>query len=647
MAAFHSFKASCFCVTIITFTAPFISAAEFAGGTGEPNNPFQIATAEQLISIGTDLNLLSKHFILTNDIDLDPNLPGEQVFTQALIAPRVKEVPYPDVCAFNGSFSGNGFKIKKLTICGGTRDLLGLFGKTGKEAQIINLGLENVSIKADGSSCLGALSGLNHGYITHCYSNGNISSINRSGSLGGLVGDNYGGNITHCYSDCDVSGKQGDSIGGLVGNNWFSGRISICYASGAVTGDYMVGGLVGSNLQADISNCYSTGNVSGSLRVGGLAGYNGHLSTISNCFAIGRIAVGKESDSVGGLIGGNEGGAIAGCFWDIETSGILTSERGKGLTTSQMMDSQTYLASGWDFVGESANGTADLWQMPKGSGYPQLTVFYESYQPPSLTGAGIPEDPYRISTAKDLGAICHHDRSACYQLVTNIDLSGIIWTSSLIRDFDGRFDGNGCIVSNMTIHGGGYLGLFGIVGKHATVKNLGVTDANIVGVENASYLGVFAAQNDGDINGCYATGTICGQGDSNFTGGLVGSNTGTLSNCYTNGTVSGWRSVGGLVGDNCEGKVTNCYTTTDAHRGSKGFLVRCLIGNYGGGAINSCYFLSTQEVIGTSKGAGLPLTDQQMKQRASFVHWDFENIWMTCEGKDYPRLQWENVQCEE
>jgi len=50
---------------------------------------------------------------------------------------------------------------------------------------------------------------------------------------------------------------------------------------------------------------------------------------------------------------------------------------------------------------------------------------------------------------------------------------------------------------------------------------------------------------------------------------------------------------------------------------------------------------------GLYNGLGSPLTDEQIKQQTSFIDWDFENIWMICEGKDYPRLQWENVQCEE
>ena len=61
-------------------------AVDFVAGTGEPNDPYQIATAEQLIAIGSDPNLLDKSFVLMADIDLDPNLPGGRVFTDALIA---------------------------------------------------------------------------------------------------------------------------------------------------------------------------------------------------------------------------------------------------------------------------------------------------------------------------------------------------------------------------------------------------------------------------------------------------------------------------------------------------------------------------------------------------------------------------------
>jgi len=56
------------------------------------------------------------------------------------------------------------------------------------------------------------------------------------------------------------------------------------------------------------------------------------------------------------------------------------------------------------------------------------------------------------------------------------------------------------------------------------------------------------------------------------------------------------------------------------------------------GSINNCYFLATS---GPDNGYGEPLTDEQMKQQASFTGWDFTTIWAICEGTNYPRLRWQ------
>ena len=95
----------------------------FAGGTGEPNDPYPIATAEQLVSIGDYPNLLRSHFILVNDIDLDPSLPGGQIFTRPVIAPcegarfpMRGEPTFPTGTTFTGSFNGNGYTVNNLTL---------------------------------------------------------------------------------------------------------------------------------------------------------------------------------------------------------------------------------------------------------------------------------------------------------------------------------------------------------------------------------------------------------------------------------------------------------------------------------------------------------------------------------------------------
>jgi len=72
---------------IVVLLASIPAYAKYSGGTGKPNDPYQIATVKQLVSIGSDSRLLDKCFVLVNDLDLDPNLPGSRIFSQAAIAP--------------------------------------------------------------------------------------------------------------------------------------------------------------------------------------------------------------------------------------------------------------------------------------------------------------------------------------------------------------------------------------------------------------------------------------------------------------------------------------------------------------------------------------------------------------------------------
>jgi hypothetical protein len=66
-----------------------------------------------------------------------------------------------------------------------------------------------------------------------------------------------------------------------------------------------------------------------------------------------------------------------------------------------------------------------------------------------------------------------------------------------------------------------------------------------------------------------------------------------------------------------------------------------------GGTISRCYFLNTS---GPNNGYGTPLTDAKMKQKSSFVGWDFvgetangyEDIWRMCvDGVEYPLIWWQ------
>ena len=598
--------------------------AGFAGGTGEPNDPYQIATADDLMLLGESPEDYDKHFILTADIDLDPNLPDGRVFNRAVIAPNPNQV-----APFTGSFDGNGHTIANLTIEGGAASFLGLFGKIGAGGWVHNLRIENASITgADSCRYLGALAGYidEECSITNCSATGRVAAGANAGAIGGLAGFVwFGGRITQCFASCDVyGGDNSEDIGGMVGTN--GGVITNCYASGSVSGGNgcnRLGGLVGVN-KATIFKYSSMSS-------------HGH---IIHCYATGTVYSGDESGNLGGLVGERGESYISSSFWDIEASGMFESAGGTGLSTAEMQDANTFIAARWDLVGERINGTTDLWLIPQGGGYPVLAFFSDSYHRRSLDGTGSLDDPYRIATAEDLGAICHYNWSACYKLVADIDLSGIKWATAPIANFNGTLDGAGFVLSNLTVQGEGDLGLFCVLDTCAHVRNLGIEDANLPG---GGCVGALVGLNYGHISDCFVGGNVYGDdcvgllvgynkecgtiNNSRATGsvsprdaryyaggGLVGYNIGTITNshagvevtgqitlgglvginsgnicgCYARGRVTGEDGLGGLAASN-RGTISNSYATVDVYSMKFGLDVGGLVGGYNAGTVVNCY----------------------------------------------------------
>jgi hypothetical protein len=185
-----------------------------------------------------------------------------------------------------------------------------------------------------------------------------------------LVGENNNGSVFNCSSTGPVTGKNYNA-GGLIGNNYY-GSVSASYSTGAVTGDWDVGGLVGENYRGDIVNCHSGGAVAGSGQgIGGLVGCN--FGTVLTCYSSGAVT---GDDSVGGLVGRSVidtlQGSAENSFWDIEASGLADSAGGTGLTTAEMQMANTFSEAGWDFVGETENGTEEVWWIDEGQDYPRL-----------------------------------------------------------------------------------------------------------------------------------------------------------------------------------------------------------------------------------------------------------------------------------
>ncbi|MCU0918472.1 MAG: hypothetical protein MUC88_28510, partial [Planctomycetes bacterium] len=157
--------------------------AKYSGGSGTAQDPYQIATAADLIALGETPTDYEKHFLLTADIDLDPKLPGRKVFDKAVIAPDTdaKEIGFQGT-PFTGFFDGNGCTISHVTVS--AKDYVGLFGQLMSAAKVKDLGLVDVNVTGSGGN-VGGLVGSNGGTLSRCYSTGAVSGKSYVGGLAG------------------------------------------------------------------------------------------------------------------------------------------------------------------------------------------------------------------------------------------------------------------------------------------------------------------------------------------------------------------------------------------------------------------------------------------------------------------------------
>lgn len=246
----------------------------------------------------------------------------------------------------------------------------------------------------------------------------------------------------------------------------------------------------------------------------------------------------------------------------------------------------------------------------------------------------------QISTPQDLDNI-RNDLYGDYELVNDIDMSG--WGNwNPVEIFFGTFNGNGYIISNLTINTTKrYSGLFGRL-NNATIIKLGIENVNIQ--STAEYVGglVGSLESKSYISECYVTGRV--RGRSNV-GGLVGSASGnsTLINNYTICDVGGGGEVnnviGGLIGqiDGVNIRYNYSASTISANIGYRGSFY----GYIRSGSTNSYAnnFLDGTIGYGNTGGSAIKsVPTSQMMQQATFQNWDFENVWGINEGESYPYL---------
>ena len=487
------------------------------------------------------------------------------------------DILYVPIVKFSGNFNGNGCRLLNLTIDSevvGLGEQLGLFGKLMGE--VYNLGLQNVIITGN-CDFVASLAGYNSsGIIANCYSTGSVTGNN---NIGGLVGKNDLGNIYDCYSEVAVYGYE--NVGGLVGYNYL--------------------GLVYS-YPDNIINCYSTGEVTGYQMAGGLIGH------------------------------GDDGSY--GCFWDIETSGLMVSRGGEGKTTEQMKSIQTFIDSGWQFTDYQSSYIGD-WFMPQ-EGYPLLwwqddtinsgeiiyvpdlegLTFEQSRDALENSGFTIGEITYVSSLIATEGEVAwtslvkgasyvssvgpvdifistgplgdgsidnpyglftkmdleaiNNDLGANYILMNDISLSGTTYTTAVIAPDTSMSSGYNGTEFTGSIDGNGF----------------SIVDLEIDG-DLGDYLGLLGYISvTGEIKNIALKN--CNIIGDEYIGALVGYNLGVINNCYSTGEVTGNRFIGGFAGYN-NGSIIGCYSTSLA---TGEYYAGGLVGYNFEGSIIGCYSVS-------------------------------------------------------
>lgn len=648
---------------------------------------------------------------------------------------------------FTGTFDGGGHSIKGLTVTASSDlDNSGLFGYAN------NATLKNVSIigaKVDGDEHVGILLGnAKQVTISGVMTSGIVTGRDH---VGGIVGDASGTpdngeftSISNCMSTAGVFSRsyQAGGIAGIVN----AANIDKCFFYGSATAEDRNAGAGGISALIDGGSGTFTNNVSAAIYIKGAASVgnsdpnnnfehahsivgwnnNGSANFDTNLSSTATViySAGKERDhadlasdyqgtetSVADL---QKSATYTGLGWGTEWSLVdgrypvlagmavpfdgddiavnkpadvnvvggnyesgAKSALGRTVTiSSSNAEVATVTGTKISFVGA---GTATITYTTTGDAYVKGATYTQTFT--------VTETNYNIASAADLLNI-KNNTEGDYKLTADIDMSGVSFTP--LPDFTGSLDGQGHVIRNLTFNNANQdqAALFSTT-HGATIKNLGIENANIVG--NANAAAIVGRACGGTIQSCYVAnsyiegrdhvGSITGDMNVNDNvgvtisdclsdarlktrsyqvGGLVGvANGGTIQNCYFSGTIDGNESCSaGIISlldsdDHLTTVQNNLSAASHIYKGSQDRIIGTagrkltMANNYAVASMNigsrGATFSGTSDAAGSN---GETVEYATAKTRDFYVNtlgWDFDNTWKFlegAEGKMYPVLSW-------
>ena len=303
--------------------AAFAESSPYAGGTGTAEDPYRIATAEQLLALSAAVNdgsaggYYGACFALTEDLDL-AGIEWRPIGQMDLADQSNVS------CMFMGVFDGQGHTISNMTFSSDYPIVgAGIFGMNLGEVK--NLNAKNITVTCTDtfSNAVGAVVGYNMGMV-HDVTLSGENSIAGVNCIGGIAGGNNG-----AVYNCSVDGT---TIRVLGDNAFPEGRI--VQADVAECGGLVIGGSFGGS----IDNCTAKGTVIAEgnepIALGGIAGCLEMMDTVTNCTADVTITTVKGGHAIGGLCG--FGGSHSNGNIIAETEGVVTTKYPSEITNCKV-----------------------------------------------------------------------------------------------------------------------------------------------------------------------------------------------------------------------------------------------------------------------------------------------------------------------
>ena len=212
------------------------AASSYESGDGTADNPYKIATAEQLRKLVTDTATDGKYYVLTSDIKL--NDTAAEGWTTSLLSNNWVTLYNGDI-QFKGNFNGGGHNISGLLYRATAKHeghRAGLFPVVGAGALITNFSV------SDSKMSVGWCGGAAAGY-TELDSAENFpkfsyidvrSTVNITGTVvGGVLGGGSFADFDNCCVTAELSGRDGlaDTPYGTAGDLWGIGGVNDVFYS--------------------------------------------------------------------------------------------------------------------------------------------------------------------------------------------------------------------------------------------------------------------------------------------------------------------------------------------------------------------------------------------------------------------------------